>query len=114
MKKILIPLAAASALAALAAPAAAQPYGYDRGRYDAPDRGERLEWRIARAADRGHISPREAYRLRASVRAAERLAWRYQRDGAFTRWERADIARRYDQIAMRLRYERADRDYRPY
>jgi RecA-family ATPase len=109
MKTILISLAAASALAAGAAPAAAQTYGgYGQGM---ADRGDRLEWRIQRAVERGDISRREAYRLRADVRATEQLAWRYRRDGAFTRWERADIDRRFDHIAMQLRYERADRDY---
>ena len=115
MKKILISLAAASALAVAAVPAAAQNYGGygygGRGGYDAPDRGDRLEWRIQRALENGQISRREAYRLRADVRATERLSWRYRRDGAFSRWERNDIQRRYQQIAMQLRYERNDRDY---
>lgn len=116
MKKILIPLAAASALAAFAVPAAAQSYGGygygpGRGGYDNPDRGERIEWRIQRALENGQISRREAYRLRSDVEATERLSWRYRRDGAYTRWERNDIQRRYQQIAMQLRYERHDRDY---
>ncbi len=116
MKKILISLAAASALAAVAAPAVAQPYGgYDRGPgrggYDMVDRGERLEMRIQRSLANGQLTRREAARLRSEVRATEQLAWRYRRDGAFTRWERSNIQQRYDRIAMRLRYERNDRDY---
>lgn len=107
MKKILISLAAASALAAVAAPAAAQSYGGRGG----PDRGERLEWRIQRASETGQISRREAYRLQSDVRATDQLAWRYRRDGNFTRWERDDVQRRYQRIAMQLRYERNDRDY---
>lgn len=108
MKRFLIPLAAAATVAALAAPAAAQPY---RGGPDVRDRGETLQMRIDRNLDRGLITPREAARLRSDVRATEQLSWRYRRDGAFTRWERSEIERRYDQISMALRYERADRDY---
>jgi hypothetical protein len=108
MKRFLIPLAAAATLAAMAAPAAAQPY---RGGHDVRDRGETLQMRIERNLRRGEITPREAARLRNDVRATERLSWRYRRDGAFTRWERSDIERRYDRIAMAIRYERADRDY---
>lgn len=115
MKKLLIPLAAASALAA-AVPAAAQSYGGyghgpGRGGYDNADRGDRIEWRIQRALETGQISRREAYHLRNDVRATEQLSWRYRRDGEFSRWERNDIQRRYQQIAMQLRYERSDRDY---
>jgi hypothetical protein len=108
MKRFLIPLTAAATLAAMAAPAAAQPY---RGPHDIRDRGENLQMRIERNLRHGQITPREAARLRNDVRATERLSWRYRRDGAFSRWERSDIERRYDRIAMALRYERADRDY---
>lgn len=116
MKKILISIAAASALAAVAAPAAAQNYGgYDRpqarGGYDNMDRGERLEMRIQRGVANGQLTRREAARLHADVRATEQLSWRYRRDGAFSRWERSDIEQRYDRIAMRLRHERNDREY---
>lgn len=119
MKKILLSIAAASALAAAALPAAAQSYdrgdryygGSPRGGYDVDDRGERLEMRIRRAVQTRQISPREADRLRADVHNVERLAWRYRRDGAFTRWERSDIDQRFDRISQRLRYERVERDY---
>ncbi|WP_421933401.1 hypothetical protein [Phenylobacterium sp.] len=133
MKKILISIAAASALAAAVTPAAAQTYGgYDRGdRYD--DRGGRyddraggyndrggpqgivrdddLQVRINRAERSGQISRREAFRLREQLRVTERLSWRYRADGVVTRWERADLDRRFDSIRMQLRYERNDRDY---
>ncbi|CAN5584174.1 hypothetical protein BH10PSE5_BH10PSE5_24310 [soil metagenome] len=131
MKKILISIAAASALAAAALPAAAQPYGgYDRGdrhddrgdRYDdrgGPDRGgphgivrgDDLQVRINRAERNHQISRREAFRLREQLRVAESLSWRYRADGVVTRWERADLDRRFDSIRMQLRYERNDRDY---
>lgn len=126
MKKILISIAAASALAAAVTPAAAQSYGgYDRGdRHE--DRGDRdgdrggpqgivrgddLQVRINRAERSGQISRREAFRLREQLRVTERLSWRYRADGVVTRWERADLDRRFDSIRMQLRYERNDRDY---
>ncbi|MDO8798946.1 hypothetical protein [Phenylobacterium sp.] len=127
MKKILISIAAASALAAAAAPAAAQPYGgYDRGdhRNDrggehwddrggdrGGDRADMLKFRIDRAERSHQISRREAFRLREQVRVTERLSWRYRADGVVSRWERADLDRRFDSIRVQLRYERNDRDY---
>ena len=92
MKKIFLTLAAVGALAAAAAPAVAQPYGYDGrydrgwdnrydrdGRYDRGwdnryDRGDHrmlsriaLE-RVGRAADSGALNPWEARRLTAEAR----------------------------------------------
>ena len=124
MKKILISIAAASALAAAAAPAAAQSYdrGHDRGDYRhdrggdrhddrGGDRADMLKFRIDRAERSHQISRREAFRLREQVRVTERLSWRYRADGVVTRWERADLDRRFDSIRVQLRYERNDRDY---
>lgn len=125
MKKILISIAAASALAAAALPAAAQSHGgYDHNdRYDRYDRydhrggaqgiarGDQLQVRINRAERNHQINRREANRLREQVRLTERLSWRYRADGVMTRWERADLDRRFDSIRARLRYERNDRDY---
>jgi Ni/Co efflux regulator RcnB len=112
MKKILLSLAAVSALAAAAAPAAAQPY---RGpvhseRHDV-SRGDVLELRIQRLADRHQISAREARALKAQVREAKQVEWRYARDGRLSNWERADLDRRFDRIQADLRSERRDRDY---
>lgn len=124
MKTFLISIAAASALAAAALPAAAQPYGgYDRGapRFDGGPtydggrqgivRGDDLQVAINRAERHHQISRREAFRLREQLRVAESLSWRYRADGVVTRWERADLDRRFDSIRARLRYERNDRDY---
>jgi Ni/Co efflux regulator RcnB len=119
MKKILISIAAASALAAAALPAAAQSHGgYDHNdRYDHRGgaqgiaRGDQLQVRINRAERNHQINRREANRLREQVRLAERLSWRYRADGVMTRWERADLDRRFDSIRAQLRYERNDRDY---
>ncbi len=121
MKTFLISIAAATALAAAVTPAAAQPYGgHDRGdRWDdrgdygdrGTDRSDNLQFKIDRAERRHMISHREAARLREQLRLTERLAWRYRADGVVTRWERADLDRRYDSIRIQLRYERNDRDY---
>lgn len=103
MKKLVLALTAASALAAAAVPAAAQPYGggYDRHeRYD-NNRSAQLMWRIDRAERRGNLNPGAADWLRREVTNTERLAWRYSRDG-FSQWERQDIDRRYDQLARRV------------
>ena len=116
MKKIVLALAAASALAA-AAPAIAQPYGGGYDRYDGDygrqgdhdrygdrgyrERADRLMWRIERAERRGQLSSGGASWLRRQVSATERLAAQYARDG-FSRWERQEIDQRYDRLAARI------------
>lgn len=116
MKKIILSLAAASALAAAAAPAAAQSYGPSyrgdgyRNEYST-QRGESLEVRIERAIQRGQLTPREARNLRAELREAQRVEWRYRRDGRLTSYERADLDQRFDRVQALLRMERRDRDY---
>lgn len=103
MKRILLSLAAASAVAA-ALPASAQPFP-DRG--PAHERqivqGDNLQWRIDRAERDGRIGHRAAQRLRDQLRVADRLAVSYRRDGVLTRWERADLDRRYDAVSDSLR-----------
>jgi hypothetical protein len=123
MKKTLLSLVAVAALAGAAAPAAAQGYGYGHGGpgygYGGPAygggqgivRGDNLEARIAMGVRTGQLSYREAASLRAQLRQAERLSWRYRADGRVTRWEQADLDRRFDAISARLRYERHDREY---
>ncbi len=132
MKKVLISIAAASALAAAALPASAQSYdrGYERDHEDGdrwdggpdrggPDRGgpqgivrgDDLQVRINRAERNHQISRHQAFHLREQLRVAESLSWRYRADGVVTRWERADLDRRFDSIRAQLRHERNDRDY---
>jgi Ni/Co efflux regulator RcnB len=110
MKKILLSLAAVSALAAAAAPAVAAP---QHGERFAPQvsRADVLELRIQRLEDRHQISAREARNLKAQVRATKQLEWRYARDGRLSNSERADLDRRFDRIQADLRHERRDRDY---
>ena len=116
MKKILLSIAAASAVAvAVPAIASAQSYGYDRG----PDRGyqdvggdrvARLDQRIDVGIRSGGLSRNEAWRLKGDLRETARLESRYRR-GGLNGWERQDLDRRYDRISAQIRYERHDRDY---
>jgi len=124
MKKILLSIAAVSAIAAaVPAMASAQSYGPDRGpdRYDrGPDRGydrgyaqgdriARLDQRIDVGIRNGGLSRSEARRLKGDLRETARLQARYAR-GGFSGWERADLDRRFDRISAQIRYERHDRD----
>ncbi|MFZ0266763.1 hypothetical protein [Caulobacter sp.] len=114
MKKILLSIAAVSAVAAAAIPAAAsaQAYGYDRGhRQDVGgDRVARLDQRIDVGIRSGGLTRNEAWRLKSDLRETARLEARYRR-GGLNGWERADLDRRYDRIGAQIRYERRDRDH---
>lgn len=114
MKKILLSIAAVSAVAAAALPAAAMAQSYrpdDRGGWDnGGDRIERLDRRIDRGLRDGSLSRREAWRLKDDLRETARLQYRYSRDG-MNGWERADLDRRFDRISAQIHYERQDRDY---
>lgn len=123
MKKALIPVLAIAA-ASVAVPAAAQNYD----RYERHDRGDRYEqnrggWqsisqrkfqldrRIDVGLRNGSLSRREASRLQAALNSLVRLERSYLR-GGLTRWERNDLDRRYDRLAVQVRIERRDRDNR--
>ena len=120
MKKILLSIAAVSAIAAaVPAAASAQSYGYDRGPDRGYDRGHqdvggdrvaRLDQRIDVGIRSGGLSRNEAWRLKGDLRETARLEARYRR-GGLSGWERADLDRRYDRISAQIRYERHDRDY---
>ena len=103
MKKILIPILTVSALAAATIPAAASAQSIN-------DRQDRLERRIDIGLRNCSLTRHEAYRLRAELRETARLEHRYRYNG-LSRWERADLDRRFDRIAAQIRYERHDRDY---
>ena len=140
MKKALIPVLAIAA-ASVAVPAAAQNYDrydryerddrYDRGdRYDRDGRRDRddryenrgrwqsiaqrkyqLDRRIDVGLRNGSLSRREASRLQVQLNSLIRLERSYMR-GGLTRWERSDLDRRYDRLAVQIRVERRDRDNR--
>ncbi|ATC33103.1 hypothetical protein CA606_12645 [Caulobacter vibrioides] len=103
MKKILIPIVAVSALAAATVPAVASAQSIN-------ERQDRLERRIDMGLRNGSLTRSEAYRLRAELRQTARLEHDYRR-GGLSRWERADLDRRFDRISAQIRYERHDRDY---
>jgi len=119
MKKILLSIAAVSAVAAaIPAVASAQAYGpgpgydrgYDRGYQDiGGDRVARLDQRIDMGIRSGGLTRNEAWRLKGDLRETARLESRYRR-GGLSGWERADLDRRYDRISAQIRYERHDGD----
>jgi len=120
MKKILLSIAAVSAIAAATVPAmaSAQAYGPDRDRgyghgdrgYGQGDRVARLDQRIDMGIRSGSLTRSEAWRLKGDLRETARLQARYSR-GGLSGWERADLDRRFDRISAQIRYERRDRDY---
>jgi hypothetical protein len=118
MKKILLSIAAVSAVAAaVPAVASAQSYGHDRGHggYDrgyqdvGGDRVARLDQRIDVGIRSGGLTRNEAWRLKGDLRETARLESRYRR-GGLSGWERTDLDRRYDRISAQIRYERHDGD----
>ena len=127
MKKVLLSIAAASALMAAAAPAIALADSYEgRGGYsDYGDRGDRydrgggyggidmrqsrIEHRIDRGLRTGQLTPREARRLQWQSREISRLEARYRYDG-MNGFERADLERRLDALEGRLNHELRDGD----
>lgn len=125
MRKILVPLALASAVIA-AAPAAAQPYsGYHgQGQYGPdrhghgypPDRGlvqrfdsqiGQLRGRIERLAERRAITGNEYRALRNHAVELRRRLHRFA-DNGLSRGEVQDIADRIDNLRDRIRNERRD------
>ena len=124
MKKIILTLAAVSALTATAA--SAQPgAGYDRrdnrdfGRppIAAPGIGidarqAMLAQRIDRGVRNGSITRREGARLNAELREIERTEWTFRRSRpGLTQREIAQLEMRLDRLAALVRFERNDRQF---
>jgi Ni/Co efflux regulator RcnB len=103
MKKILISIAAVSALATAVVPAIASAQSIN-------DRQAQLDRRIDMGVRNGSLTRAEAGRLRGELRQTARLENQYRR-GGLSGWERADLDRRFDRISAQVRYERHDRDY---
>ena len=120
MKKALIPVLAIAA-ASVAVPASAQNYDrHDRhDRYEQnrggwqsiSNRKHQLDRRIDVGLRNGSLSRREGRRLENELNRLVRLERSYVR-GGLTRWERNDMDRRYDRLAVQVRSERRDRDNR--
>jgi len=112
MNKIVLAITAAAALAATAAPALAQPYGghVRNDRWTSIDqRLNNLDRRIDQGVRTGQITRSEAVRLRGDFRSLVSLERRYSANG-LTRWERADLDRRFDTLSARIRWDRHDND----
>lgn len=113
MKTLIATLAAAAAVTAVAAPAMAQPYRdhdrYERGWQRDSQRVNDAERRIDMGIRNGELNRREAQRLHAAVENFSRLENRY-RAGGLTRWERADLDRRYSSLLALMKSELRDRD----
>lgn len=82
----------------------------DRGRWVNIDRRQaQLERRINQGVRSGQLTATEAARLRADFNALARMEIRYRR-GGLTANEMADLDRRFDMLAQKIRFERSDRD----
>jgi len=132
LKRVLTACAAVGVLAAVAAPAAAQPYGYGQGYGQNYGQGQgynqngynqferrldRLEQRLERGIQNGQITRREAFRVRQDIRQLQIIENRYARNG-ISRYEAQDLENRLNILQQRIRYERRDGedrgDYRGY
>lgn len=141
MRKIMLSLAAATALAALSVPAIAQPGrggdynggGYNGGGYNGGGYGgggyggggyggqqttgyvDGLEWKITNAAQERRISWSEARALRNELRQIQPLAWRVQ-TGQASGWERRRLSQGVSRIESAVndsgRYGRHDDERR--
>lgn len=118
MKKIILTLAAVSALTATASAASAQP-GRDFGppAFAAPGAGidarqAMMAQRIDRSLRNGAISRREASHLKSELREIDRLeaAFRRSRPG-LTQIEAAQLNNRLDRLAAQVRVDRHDREF---
>lgn len=115
MKKMMMTMAAVSALAA-ASPAAAQ---YANGNFDA--RINELQSNLQAGVQSGRITRNEAVSLREQLRQLSRLERQYSRDG-LSRAERDQLQQRIQTLRQQIRqaerngdnrprYDRDDRDY---
>lgn len=103
MKRLLLSVAAASAvLAALPAAADAAPWR------SINEREANLDRRIDQGLRRGDLTRPEAARLRAEFRDIVRLEQRYRRTDGLSPWERRDLDRRFDRLSSRIYAERHD------
>jgi hypothetical protein len=84
----------------------------DRGRWVSIDRRQaQLDRRIDQGIRSGQLTASEAARLRSDFSAIARIEMRYRRNG-LSASEMADLDRRFDMLADKIRFERSDRDRR--
>ena len=107
MKRILLTVAAASAvLAAVPAAASAAPWR------PISERQANLEHRIDQGVRSGELTRSEARRLRSEFHDVERLEAHYRRTGGLSPRERADLDRRYDRLSNQVYHQKHDRQAR--
>jgi len=110
MKRLVLSLVAAASLAGAAVPAFAQgPRPSDW--QPLAQRQDQIEHRIDDGVRSGQLTRREARSLHDQFRSLLRLEDRYRHDGMNPR-ERADLERRYDALADRVRFEKHDGQFR--
>jgi hypothetical protein len=110
MKRIILSIAAAGAIAASAAPAFAQgPRASDWQPLSA--RQSMIERRIDQGVRSGQLTRRETMGLRGAFQDLLRLEARYER-GGLNYNERVDLQRRYDGLSARVRLEKHDGESR--
>jgi hypothetical protein len=108
MKKYILPIFAAVALTAVAAPAMAQP-----GWRGINERQRELDARIDRGVSSGCLTRGEALRLRTEFQHIAIMERQYRAsNGVFTPAERADLDRRMDRLAQDIRRQCRDGDDR--
>ena len=106
MKRIVLSVIAAGALAGAAVPAFAQ--GYRSSDWQPLSmRQNQIERRIDQGLASGQLTRREARGLRNEFGNLLRLEARYKVNG-LSYGERTDLQRRYDTLATRVRYEKHD------
>ena len=104
MKRLVLSLIAAASLAGAAVPAFAQgPRPSDW--QPLAERQDQIEHRIDDGVRSGQLTRREARSLRDQFHSLLRLEDRYRHDGMTPR-ERADLERRYDALADRVRFDK--------
>jgi Ni/Co efflux regulator RcnB len=104
MKRVVLSLIAAASLAGAAVPAFAQ--GPRPGDWvPLAQRQDNIEQRIDQGQRSGQLTRREARSLHEQFNSLLRLETRYRRDG-LNRRERADLERRYDALASRVRFDK--------
>lgn len=118
MKKVLLSLAAMSAIATVATPAAAAPWHYARNAnlaaadHQMNQREMQIARQIQRLDRRGVISEWEARALSRELGAIEIREKAHRRSGrGLTRAEVADIHARLDRLEARLQYVRSEPQY---
>ena len=111
MKRILLSLLAAGAVAASAAPAFAQGNRFADWQ-PLSVRKVTVNQRIDQGIRSGQLTRREAVDLRNQFQGLMRLEARYESDGRLSRFERNDLEHRYDVLSDRVRFDKHDNDTR--